>query len=72
MIKGEEACLDAETREFLEKEALKELMKNWKKKDIIWEFVILNWDDEQLIILNWDDEQLHDFVFPQPDTNDSY
>jgi|TARA_R100001530_G_C4287029_1_gene147056 hypothetical protein len=62
MIKGEEACLDAETREFLEKEALKELMKNWKKKDIIWEFVILNWDDEQL----------HDFVFPQPDTNDSY
>ena len=62
MIKGEEACLDAKTREFLEKEALKELMKNWKKKDIIWEFVILNWDDEQL----------HDFVFPQPDTNDSY
>ena len=62
MIKGEEACLDAETREFLEKEALKELMNNWKKKDIIWEVVILNWDDEQL----------HDFVFPQPDTNDSY
>ena len=62
MIKGEEACLDAETREFLEKEALKELMKNCKKKAIIWEFVILNWDDEQL----------HDFVFPQPDTNDSY
>ena len=62
MIKGEEACLDAETREFLEKEALKELMKNWKKKDIIWEFVILNWDYDQL----------HDFVFPQPDTNDSY